>query len=338
MKLGVAFRPASFVLGGDFGVVSDVSFEGDFTEFSVPNVVFDYEGVDEGEPMLEDVGDDGEDEARGDHEEFGGEEKKEYDDNEEWEEYIYGADADDDEEEDEGEEDGEETDDDDEDDDEELIISFSDGGEFIGVYGDDNDDDNWDEGAAERADEYGSDYEGEKKADDMDGEAEESTQEEGYIVDELDKYYRHVHEAIGGAVTAAEEKETDDDYGDEGVVEYGDDYGDDEDQGCQESDENARALVVDISNDEYDDTVLEVEVVIGDPVCYPQRDIPETQVGDEYDDLMLYIIEHMESLMILDEDIEMQDATDDGDTYMAQAPPLGLEHMVVDQPWPVLLF
>ncbi|KAI8148096.1 hypothetical protein BJV82DRAFT_653986 [Fennellomyces sp. T-0311] len=59
--------------------------------------------------------------------------------------------------------------------------------------------------------------------------------------------------------------------------------------------------------------------------------------GDDDDDAMRSIIERLAFLCLLDEDIEIPDASLDEDTRMVRAPPLGPEHMVVDQPWPVLL-
>ncbi|KAI8137951.1 hypothetical protein BJV82DRAFT_583289 [Fennellomyces sp. T-0311] len=54
-------------------------------------------------------------------------------------------------------------------------------------------------------------------------------------------------------------------------------------------------------------------------------------------DTMDHLAERFSMILLLDEDIEMPQAKADEDVVMVRAPPLGPEHMVVDQRWPVQL-
>ncbi|KAI8137966.1 hypothetical protein BJV82DRAFT_699555 [Fennellomyces sp. T-0311] len=54
-------------------------------------------------------------------------------------------------------------------------------------------------------------------------------------------------------------------------------------------------------------------------------------------DTMDHLAERFSMILLLDEDIEMPQAKADEDVVMVRAPPLGPEHMVVDQRWPVVL-
>ncbi|KAI8137654.1 hypothetical protein BJV82DRAFT_674595 [Fennellomyces sp. T-0311] len=54
-------------------------------------------------------------------------------------------------------------------------------------------------------------------------------------------------------------------------------------------------------------------------------------------DAMDHLAERFSMILLLDEDIEMPQAKADEDVVMVRAPPLGPEHMVVDQRWPAAL-
>ncbi|KAI8137965.1 hypothetical protein BJV82DRAFT_326132 [Fennellomyces sp. T-0311] len=89
--------------------------------------------------------------------------------------------------------------------------------------------------------------------------------------------------------------------------------------------------------EDYDD--------IGDEEVAEEYDETDDAVGDlitqfarlSVFDTMDHLAERFSMILLLDEDIEMPQAKADEDIVMVRAPPLGPEHMVVDQRWPVVL-